>query len=282
MSEIPAHIQSELAAIQSRNAFRELRTVSGLIDFTSNDYLGLAKMQFPLQELPGSGGSRLLSGNHAVHESLERLCADVFQGESALLFGSGYLANLGVLSALPHRSDVVFYDEKCHASIKDGLRLSKAAFFSFRHNDLDDLERKLAECTAQAWVVTEGLFSMDGTIPALQRLAEVCRKYKAFAIVDEAHSTGILGPNGAGICAEAGLADFPLVRIHAFGKAVGRSGAVAVCPATIRDYLINRSRPFIYTTAPPPEVAESLLHAIAALCDADQARKQLLENIGYA
>lgn len=199
-----------------------------------------------------------------------------------MLFGSGYMANLGVLSCLPHRADTVFFDEKCHASLKDGLRIGLAKHQSYRHNDLEDLRQKMARTEGQKWVVTEGLFSMDGTIPDLHALMELCDSFGALLVVDEAHSVGILGPNGRGACAMYGVQDSVLVRIFTFGKAIGRAGSVVVAADPIIQYLINRSRPFIYTTAMPPVSAISLFHALRANELAEDARRDLKENIGFA
>jgi 8-amino-7-oxononanoate synthase len=283
MPKIPAHISEQLAALDRQNQLRTLKIPFYGVDFTSNDYLGLS--QSPRNSTSGkegSGGSRLLAGNWAAHTAVETFGTQYFHGEAALLFGSGYMANLGVLSCLPHRSHHVFYDERCHASIKDGLRLGMAPHQSYRHNDWGDLRQKMARVGGPKWVVTEGLFSMDGTIPDLAQLAELCREFEAWLVVDEAHSTGILGPNGRGACAMYGIEAEPIVRIHAFGKAVGRAGALAVAPQTIVQYLINRSRPFIYTTAMPPAAAISLFHALRSCESAELEREQLAKAISYA
>lgn len=249
-----------------------------LHDFTSNDYLGLARRASVGglgNEAAGATGSRLLSGNHAAHEDLERFCAEYFQGESALLFNSGYLANLGILSCLPKRGDTILYDERSHASIKDGLRLSPAKRFAFRHNDLSDLDRLLKKAVGTVWIVVEGLYSMDGDHADLSAIVEMAETHGAYVVVDEAHSTGLYGPGGAGLACAAGLQSRILVRVHTFGKAVGMHGAVAVVPASVKQFLVNRSRPFVYTTALPPGLCALLQNRLGEVAAAEAERQAL-------
>ena len=249
-----------------------------LVDFSSNDYLGLSGRSLPPGEVPewlGATGSRLLSGNHPAHEALERKCAAFFRAEAALLFNSGYQANLGVLSALPRRGDTILYDERCHASIKDGLRLSPARFQSFRHNDLGDLSRRLANAPGEAWIVAEGLYSMDGDWAPLRGILELAEAHGAYVVLDEAHSTGVCGEGGRGLACGEGLAERVLLRVHTFGKAAGYHGAAVLLPPALKDYLVNRSRPFIYTTALPPGACEVLAMRLEQMAEADAGRKQL-------
>lgn len=278
---IPPHIPELLDRLAQENALRALPDPASAskVDFTSNDYLGLARVEAEENDGEGKGatGSRLLSGNHPAHETLEAYCAELFQGDSALLFNSGYLANLGVLSCLPQRGDVLLYDERSHASIKDGLRLSLARRFSFKHNDLHDLERLLQQATGTAWIVAEALYSMDGDHPDLPAMVELAERHGAHIVLDEAHSTGLYGEGGSGLACHYGLQSRTLVRIHTFGKAAGRHGAVVVGPSAIRTYLLNRSRPFIYTTAMPPVACRSIQDSLERMKACDAERKALAE-----
>lgn len=262
---------------EQEHARRQLAPQQSLVDFASNDYLGLARNIFEVPEsLPaGAGGSRLLTGNFPVHEELETWCAEYFQAESALLFPSGYMANLGILSTLPNRGDTILLDDGCHASLKDGMRLSLARGEKFRHNDVEDLERRIRKASGNVFVVTEGLFSMDGDLAPISDLVAICRQTGAYLIVDEAHSTGIMGPEGRGACAAAGCTDDVWMRVHTFGKAAGRTGAVVVGSRPVREYLINRCRTFIYTTAPGPREVYTLFQALKGMRAADAERQHL-------
>ena len=278
---IPSHIPALLDRLKAENALRVLpstgQEAASLVDFTSNDYLGLARKVTGNENGGGATGSRLLSGNHAAHEALERYCAELFQGESALLFNSGYLANLGVLSCLPKRGDTLLYDERSHASIKDGLRLSPAKRFSFRHNDLADLERLLQRAGGTVWIVVEALYSMDGDHADLPAMVELAERHGAYLVVDEAHSTGLYGAGGAGLACREGLQSEVLLRVHTFGKAVGLHGAVVVAPEEVKQYLVNRSRPFVYTTALPAGACRRLEGQLREMVGADGKREQLAE-----
>lgn len=236
---------------------RSLKVNTDLIDFTSNDYLGLARSAQLQQNIHkaseglkiGSTGSRLLSGNSDLHEQVETYLAGIFNSDSALLFNSGYLANLAVLSAVPQRGDTILYDELSHASIKDGLRLSLAKRFPFKHNDLNDLEKKIRQSSGQIYVVVEGIYSMDGDQCPLPELVQLAKQYGAAIILDEAHSTGVYGTNGSGLANELGLNNGIFCTIYTFGKAMGIHGAAVAGSSKLKEYLINFSRPFIYTTA---------------------------------
>ncbi len=253
---VPKSIVSELGQRQRASALRTLAINRGGVDLCSNDYLGLARdlaTAGPARTVAGGAtGSRLLSGNTAEHESLERFIADFHQTEAALIFGSGYEANLGLLSALGARNDTVLYDELVHASMRDGIRLGFARSFSFRHNDANDLREKLSRSRGETFVAVESLYSMDGHESPLAEILDVCEQHGAFLIVDEAHATGVYGPKGQGLVQALGLSARVFARIHTFGKALGYRGGAVVGPAALRDYLINVSRPFIYSTAPDP------------------------------
>jgi 8-amino-7-oxononanoate synthase len=267
--QFPKNLQQKLNARLNQGTYRHLKTSPAQIDFCSNDYLGLArsaalKQLVTLESeqfsdyLMGATGSRLLSGNHPIHELLEVQLATFHQAEAALLFNSGYVANLGIFSAVPQRGDTIFYDEASHASIKEGIRLSLAKAYSFKHNSLEDLNRKFKHATGSAYVAVESIYSMDGDQAPLPELTSFCEKQDAYLIVDEAHSNGLFGPNGEGLVVEQNLTSKVFARIMTFGKAIGSHGAAVVGSTALREYLINFSRPFIYSTALP-------LHNILAI-----------------
>jgi 8-amino-7-oxononanoate synthase len=263
--QLPSALTGRLAARASNGLLRQL-TISPatLVDFASNDYLGLVRSGRLAAEVqarlvgegtfPASGttGSRLLTGNSEAAERLEVRLARYHHAEAALLFGSGYAANAGFFGAVPQRGDTVLYDEAVHASVRDGLRLGLAKSLSFRHNDIADLEQKLRFARGEVFVAVESLYSMDGDLAPLAELVEVCKRRGLFLVVDEAHTTGVSGPNGAGRVVELGLTDAVFARLLTFGKAVGAAGAAWVGPAALRAYLVNFARAFIYSTAPPP------------------------------
>ena len=240
---------------KEQHAYRELRLPGEKIDFCSNDYLGLVKnglLQHSAAGLSyGSTGSRLLAGNYGLIEETEKSIAAFHNATAGLIFNSGYDANTGLLSCVPQRGDTVLYDYLSHASIRDGIRLSFAQSVSFLHNDLNDLEKKLRAAKGNIFVVTESVFSMDGDIAPLQSIAALCNQYHASLIVDEAHATGVTGERGVGLVQHLGLEQACFARIHTFGKALGCHGAIVLGSETLRNYLINFSRPFIYTTALP-------------------------------
>lgn len=278
---LPPLIIQTLNKLREHHILRSLKPLSAQnIDFTSNDYLGIRK-QFNTANLNirfgGSGGSRLLEGNHPEHLALEAYCAEWFRGDSALLYNSGYDANVGVLSAIGGRHDTFLYDERCHASLKDGIRLSLAEKKTFKSTE--DLRKKISESQGTVFIVTEALFSMDGDWCPLADIAEIAKTTGAYIILDESHSTGITGPEGSGLCCNLGLEDSVLIRIHTFGKACGASGAVVIAAAEIRDFLINTSRTFIYTTAMPPFLAGFILECCTQTRAAEKEREKLLKNI---
>lgn len=244
-----------------REHWRTLPAQQSGLDFSSNDYLGLArsltlreKISYAYAELPikrnGSTGSRLLTGNSLLAVETEAFLADNFQAPAALIYGSGYVANLSVLSCLPQRGDTIIYDEHAHASIKDGARLSLATRWSFAHNDMEDLRSKLGKAGGHKWIVVESLYSMDGTYAPLRDVCTIAKEYGAYTIVDEAHSTGAIGNRGAGVADVMNVVSDIDVRIYTFGKAMGIHGACVVGSQKLIQYLVNFSRPFIYTTAP--------------------------------
>lgn len=254
-------LAKDLTARKNEGSFRSLKiTDPDLIDFSSNDYLGLSRSAELLTEIEkaisllpskynGATGSRLLTGNSILTQELESRLATLFKSEAVLLFNSGYTANLAVLSSLPKRGDTIIYDELSHASIKDGIRLSLASRQSFRHNDLSDLTKKLKRASGNTFVVVESVYSMDGDVAPLGMLTSLCEEYGAHLIVDEAHSTGIYGESGNGLSCQYGVEQKIPVRIYTFGKAMGIHGACVAGSKMLIDYLVNFARPFVYTTA---------------------------------
>jgi 8-amino-7-oxononanoate synthase len=238
------------------NAFRSLQPPANKIDFSSNDYLGIATNQLLSSSKNdlnhGSMGSRLLSGNYPLIEVLEKEIAEFHDAAAALIFNSGYDANIGLLSSVPQRGDTILYDYLSHASIRDGIRLSLAQSFSFAHNDLNDLEKKMAQATGNIFVVTESVFSMDGDQADLLAIIKLANKFKAHLIIDEAHATGVIGDLGEGLVQCSNIQNQIFARIHTFGKALGCHGAVVLGSLQLRNYLINFAKSFIYTTALPP------------------------------
>lgn len=270
---------------KEQQAFRQLR-ISGseMIDFCSNDYLGIVKNRLlgvAGETASGSTGSRLLTGNYEMIEETEQLIASFHQSEAALIFNSGYDANTGLLSSVPQRGDTILYDQLSHASIRDGIRLSFADAFSFRHNDPADLEARLQKSGGNVFIVTESIFSMDGDVCPLKELAGLSEKYNANLVIDEAHATGVLGEKGEGLVQLLGLQEQVFARVHTFGKACGTHGAAVLGSAALRDYLINFARSFIYTTALPAETIQRIKTSYMVFPRLQQERARLNELINY-
>lgn len=277
-------LQKKLNERKANGLLRELPGApANLFDFASNDYLGLSNIGFTPSGVSykGATGSRLLTGDSEAYHELEFFLATHFEGESALIFNSGYQANLSLLSALPQRGDTIIFDELSHASIKDGARLSMAKHYSFRHNDLEDLEKKLAASSGQKYVVVEGIYSMDGDTSPVKAILDTCAENEAGVIIDEAHSGGITGIDGKGSSFEYCSHPALMARIYTFGKAWGAHGACCIGSGIIKDFLVNFARPFIYTTALP---LHSLLHireAIHFQRQHPERLRQLQDNIHY-
>jgi 8-amino-7-oxononanoate synthase len=279
--------------------YRSRRLVSGpqkpelvadgaeLLSFCSNDYLGLANHPGNIATLrdalaeTGLGGaaSHLVCGHHDAHHQLEQRLAAFTRRSSALFFSTGYMANMGVISALAGRGDTIFSDRLNHASIIDGCILSRARVRRYGHGDVAALERMLAETSGHKLVVTDGVFSMDGDIAPLKELARVCKAHDALLVVDDAHGIGVLGPQGRGSVLEAGLSEDEVpVLIGTLGKAVGTSGAFVAGPEVLMDYLVQKARTYIYTTAMPPAVALASCASID-LIEQDDARRSHLRGL---
>ncbi len=262
------------------------------IDFSSNDYLGLAGHPRLIQAAKealdefgtSSSASRLLSGDLDIHHRLEERVADFKNKEASLVFNSGYQANVGFFASLYGKDDVIFSDRLNHASIVDGLLLSRAKIFRFRHNDADELEDTLKRERnkfKKALIVTETIFSMDGDRPPLKELVGLKAKYDCQIMADEAHATGIYGPNGSGVVEEEGLQDHIDIIMGTFSKALGSFGAYIAASKEIIDYLINTCRSFIYSTGLPPAVVACNLASLKLVKEEPYRRDVLLENARY-
>jgi len=294
-----SEIRDRLAELEELGLYRHMRLVSGpqgprvildgrpVVLLCSNNYLGLADhprvreaaADAAMRWGVGAGASRLVSGTMTVHRRLEERLAEFEGSEAALLFGSGYLANVGVVSALARRGEVVLSDALNHASIVDGCRLAGAETFVYRHNDVDHLAHGLREAEGRgALIVTDGVFSMDGDVAPLEEIVELARRHDARVVVDEAHGTGVLGPGGRGAVAEAGLEGEVDVVVGTLGKALGSYGAYACCDAEVARYLVNTSRPLIFSTAPPPPAVAGALAALELLCEQPRRIDKLHAN----
>jgi 8-amino-7-oxononanoate synthase len=281
-------LQADLRALRAAEQFRDLSDPPG-IQLCSNDYLGLST--HPLLKAAiveavedegrvASTGSRLLSGNSERWEKVEAAFAQYLGVESALYFPSGYAANIGLLSSVVRPQDIIFSDSANHASLIDGIRLSGARRIVFPHLDLNYLQDALKRETGlgEKFVVVESLFSMDGDHAPIRELTAICDRYDAALIVDEAHATGVEGFQGRGVVASAGRADCVLATVHTCGKALASMGAFVAGSRTLRDFLINRARTFIFTTGLPPYCAAHVQEALNLAVAAD-AERQGLTNL---
>ncbi|WP_031554695.1 8-amino-7-oxononanoate synthase [Parvularcula oceani] len=277
----------QLAALAGKDRLRALAPRRGR-DFASNDYLALsadprlkAAVAAALDRgVPiGSGGSRLLRGNDPEHEALEEEAARFFGAEAALLFASGFAANTALLAALPGEDDLIVADALIHASSHDGLRLARAGCVLVPHNDAGAVEAAIEAWRAKggmgrAWVLAESLYSMDGDRAPLEALAGIAARHDAFLVIDEAHATGVFGPGGRGLAAALQGAENVLT-LHTLGKALGCEGAIVCLPAVLRDILVNRARPFVFSTAPSPLLAAAARGALRAAEVEPQRREEL-------
>lgn len=252
-------IYEKLALRKIEGMQRKLQCSNTLYDFSSNDYLGFSRSSFLKKEISkameehpltllGSTGSRLLSGNTEFAEQLEKEIATVHLAENGLIFNSGYSANTALFSCIPQKGDTIICDEFIHASVIDGARLSFARRLKFKHNDLEDLEKKIKASTGSCYVAVESVYSMDGDLADLLHITKICQQYNAHLIVDEAHAFGVFS---TGLVDLLGIHHAVFARVVTFGKALGLHGAIVLGTDLMRDYLINFARPFIYTTAPP-------------------------------
>jgi 8-amino-7-oxononanoate synthase len=295
--KFPKNLSTKLEFRQQKNALRKLSLPNELIDFSSNDYIGFSKNQLIFDKTHrhlvetnciqnGATGSRLLSGNHKVYQEAERYIANFHRSESALIFNSGYDANVGFFSSVAQKGDLILYDELCHASIRDGIQLSYAKSYKFTHNDFEDLEKLIQRCQnelTEVYIVTESVFSMDGDCPDLEEFIAVSQKYGCYLVVDEAHALGVFGhpeaSAGEGLVQMLGLQDQVFARIMTFGKGLGCHGAAILGSQELKDYLVNYSRSFIYTTGLSPHSVATILVAYQHLETEKQSIEKLRENI---
>lgn len=276
-STLARALQSRMKSLQDANLVRTQRVVQTDAQnvLCSNDYLGVAGEPLDLQALAalelatGSSGSRLVSGTHPIHDELERELAGWLGREAAIFFASGYQANVGVMSGLAQKGDVIFSDALNHASIIDGIRLSGVQRVIYPHSDMEALEQLLRDTPVQGMriIVTDAIFSMDGDLARLKTLAHLRRTYGAVLVVDEAHSLGVYGDQGRGLVDALGLRDEVDVIMGPCGKSFGSGGAFAAGSALFREWIYNRSRAFVFSTAPPPVVAALTLRGLDVLRD---------------
>lgn len=283
-------LQEKLKQLKEQNRLRSLKRPQG-IDLTSNDYLGMrnhpALKQAALEAIEsgidmGAGGSRLLRGHTKEHEQLEDFTSKHFGHERTLYFANGFSANYALFTTLPSRHDTIIFDSLIHASARDGIQASNAKSIKVHHNDLNGFEAALKKAEGQIWLAVESVYSMDGDCAPLKELQTLCKKYDAILIVDEAHSTGVFGSQGKGLCAD--LQKENLIEIHTCGKAVGVAGGIICASNDIIDYMINAARPFIYSTAPPPLQALLTQKALEILAseEGDKKRMELNYLLGFA
>jgi 8-amino-7-oxononanoate synthase len=300
MPDFPKKLTQKIGKRTADNALRELPNRHNLVDFSSNDYLGFSRATWIKDRAQnilnsndfknGATGSRLLTGNHNLYQELEHQLVNFHDCKAALIFNSGYDANLGFFGSVPQRGDFIFYDEFAHASIRDGIQLSNAKNYKFRHNDLSDLKSKVElsvraksrTLDSEIYVVTESVFSMDGDSPNLKELVNFCRDNNYRLIFDEAHAAGVFG-NGKGLCVEQEIHKQVFARIITFGKALGCHGASILGSSQLKEYLVNFARSFIYTTALPPHSVATIIASYNLLSSKKGISNQhkLLENITY-
>lgn len=293
-------LRDQLEDLKRMGLYRSLREVEGppgttividgrkLLQFSSNNYLGLANhprlkaaaMAAVERYGVGSGASRLVCGNLDLNRKLEEKLAQLKKKEAALLYSTGYMANLGVIAALAGEGDLILSDEFNHASIVDACRLSRAQTRVYPHKRMDELEKLLAgaESSKRRLIVTDGIFSMDGDIAPLPDLVDLAEKYECLLMVDDAHATGVLGPNGGGTGDHFGLAEKIDVAMGTFGKALGGFGAFVAGDRNLRELLINCSRPFMFTTGLPPSVLAAGIAALEVVEEEPEMRARLWDN----
>lgn len=283
-------LKKQLQEREEKGLLRMLLTQENLVDFLSNDYLGLARNEELFDRINsrikktgllenGGTGSRLLSGNHLAYTHLENYLKQLFRSEAVLIFNAGYTANQGLVSAVAGKGDTILYDQLSHVCLKEGAWLSGAAYFSFKHNNPQHLETKLSNASGQTFVITESIFSMDGDEAPLKEIITLCKEHGAYLIVDEAHSTGTFGEDGSGWLCENGLEQDIFARVYTFGKAMGVHGACVAGSQVLIDYLINFGRPFIYSTSLPPHSVISIEESFRYLVDHGDLQQQLRAKI---
>ncbi|MFA4868510.1 MAG: pyridoxal phosphate-dependent aminotransferase family protein [Pedobacter sp.] len=284
MNKAEEFIQSRLQQRAEKGILRILSSKPLLVDFSSNDYLGFARSAelktisaATLTQITdyknGATGSRLLNGNHIFTEETEQAIANFHHAEAGLIFNSGYDANIGLISSLAQRGDTIIADELIHASLIDGARLSHANRYTFKHNDLNELEAKLRVSKGNVYILIESIYSMDGDFAPITEISKLCKQYQANLIVDEAHALGIFGSQGSGVVQMLGLEQDIFARIVTFGKALGCHGAIVLGSKNLRNYLINFARSFIYTTAAPIHSITTINSAYQMLIKTDYTKQ---------
>ncbi len=305
--KFPKNLNAKMNLRKENNAFRQLPTTNALVDFASNDYLGFSKSVAIFQEAHnyvlenqliqnGATGSRLLSGNHQLYPVTENYIAQFHESATALIFNSGYDANVGFFGSVPQKGDFILYDELSHASIREGILLSNAKSYKFQHNDFRDLERLILKLSttdneespkpktqnpSSIYIVTESVFSMDGDTPNLEELVSLSEKYNCYLVVDEAHALGVFGTNGSGLVQEFGLQNKIFARMMTFGKGLGCHGAAILGSQELKDYLINFARSFIYTTGLSPHAVATIFTAYKHLKKNKTEFEKLRDNINH-
>ncbi|MFA6917052.1 MAG: pyridoxal phosphate-dependent aminotransferase family protein [Parachlamydiales bacterium] len=280
-------LRKRLEARMLEGTLRSLKYTSGLVDFTSNDYLGLAldtDGRSPEKLSRGSTGSRLLTGHSEPIESLENKIAKYHHAEAALIFNTGYAANQGLMDSLLKEDVSVIYDLHCHASVQDGLRFTKGKSYPFFHNDTKHLKKRLEDVRKKRhpiFVVVESVYSMDGSLAPLKEMSALCDEYGAGLIVDEAHAIGVYGKKGEGRVVAEGIEDKVFARVLAYGKAFGVFGGAVLGSQLLKQYLINFARPFCYSTALPPYAIKAIDISYSKIHEADTQRNKLFALISY-
>ncbi|WP_433814259.1 aminotransferase class I/II-fold pyridoxal phosphate-dependent enzyme [Flavobacterium johnsoniae] len=291
--KLPENLNQKLEKRIQNNSLRKLPVFNNLIDFSSNDYIGFSRSEtiFKLTHAylheneifqNGATGSRLISGNHSLYQIAESFISQFHDSESALIFNSGYDANLGFFGSVPQRNDVILYDELSHASIRDGITMSNAKSFKFNHNDFEDLEHLILKFPdTNIYIVTETVFSMDGDTPNLEELVQLSEKYNCYLVLDEAHTLGVFGEKGEGLTQYLNLHNRIFARIMTFGKGLGCHGAVILGNTELKEYLINFARSFIYTTGLSPHSVATILTAYQQLEVEKAVIQKLRQNIVF-
>jgi 8-amino-7-oxononanoate synthase len=296
-STADAFIQQRLLERKRKGNFRELKVAENLIDFSSNDYLGFARchqlhlaienewrrQKNSYSAFIGATGSRLLTGNHRYAEDLEQSIAEFHDAEAGLIFNSGYLANMALISTVVQPEDTVIFDTCLHASTREGMQSCKCRRLPWRHNDLEHLERRLKQKqkSGNAFVCVESIYSCDGTQAPLQEICDLCSRYEAYLIVDEAHATGIIGEQGKGLVVHHQCQTQVFARVHTFSKALGCQGAIVLGSAQLKELLVNYAWPFIYTTALSLPSFVAIACAYEKLRDSEKERQKLNELVRY-
>lgn len=281
MNKAAEHLRNALKLREEQHLLREASVRSGRIDFASNDYLGFAKKPVYVTASSGAGASRLITGYSASLEKLEFQLAKIYESSHATLFNSGFEANHGLFDMLTSQGINILYDEFIHASIRSGLTGKRAKTWSFKHNSIEDLKDKLTKLDGPIAVVTEGLFSMNGTTAPLKEMVQLKNEFDFALIVDEAHSTGTFGTGLTGLTGKLNLIKDIDIRIHTFGKAIGSQGACIVGDITIQAALQNFCKPLIYSTAPSPLFVASVRTAHDRQSEIEASQLQLQQNIEY-